>query len=476
MWRSLRFEWGNMGAVIPARSSRNPSIVREDLGISSRPPLNPSEKDNAAVSRRPKTKDVTSRYLSSFSSPSSSTTSTSSSSSARTGATSTSSSSSSSSFRRCPSPLPSSSRPSTPSTLPKRSQSVDRTRPATPRSVKNSVGSTESSAAKSLCTTTRSLSVSFQGGSYFYQTSKAKNTALNSGRKPTPERRTSSTTPQRSNKVESEGRERSDHHLENSRPGDHLRWPAARSKQFNPLSRSLDYSEKRDSMVPSARLLQQSMRLDEGRRMSFDVGELSASSDTDSVSSGSNSGAYELSAPRSHASSRGSEIPARFWKENSGRLRRLPDFSSPIAAPLSRTSSTSKLYPVRKSFDGSPLSPITSSKRPSSPNRVAPLPLRAISSPLRMRNNGQALGQTTIAPSMIEFATDLRRSRKGELRIEDAHLLRLLHNRHLQWRYVNARASSSISLQKSTAEVNICIRQFPCRFNNCIYSLLTGVQ
>lgn len=484
-----------MVAVIPAapaaaaaaqqRNSKSPSIAREDLPVPSRPPLNPSEKDNAAVLRRPRIKEVTSRYLSSYSSPSSSTTSTSSSSSGGTGATTTTSSSSSSHFRRFPSPLPT-SRPSTPSsalprsTGPKRSQSVDRTRPATPRSdhgrLNNAAATEASSASKALCTTTRSLSVSFQGGSFFYQTSKAKNAMLNPTRKSTPERRRTATTPVRNNRMDSDGKDVRDHQSENSRPGEHHRWPAARNKQSNPLTRSLDYSsEKKDSMFASTRLLQQSMMLDEGRRASFDVGDLSASSDTDSVSSGSNSGAHESFIPsRARITARGINVPARFWQENNSRLRRVPDPGSPLASPLPRISSALKLVPMRKSLvDGVPLSPSTISSplrgpaRPSSPSKVASSPSRGITSPLRMRNNCQVAGSVTIgqpgiAPSMIDFASDLRRSRRGELRIEQAHLLRLLHNQHLQWRYVNARATSSQSVQKLTAEVGFSTNLLQC--------------
>ncbi|XP_078430356.1 QWRF motif-containing protein 2-like [Wolffia australiana] len=429
-----------MVAVVPAspaaqpRRAKSPSLARGDGGVSSRPPLNPSEKDNTAALRRPRAKEVTSRYLS----PSCSTTSSSSSSSARAGATSTcsSSSSSSSSFRRCPSPLPS-SRPSTPSgsarpTPPKRAQSVDRPRPTTPRSDLGRAGH-ETSAAKALCTTTRSLSVSFQGGSFFYQTSKAK------------------TTPQRKTRQDGDG-------SENSRPADHLRWPAARSKPSVPLSRSLDFSsERRESMVPTALLLQRSVMLDDGRRASIDVGEFSASSDTESVSSGSNSGAHD-SCPRARTAPRGvGTAPARFWQDNGGKARRLTELGFPIAAQLQRiSSSASKLYPGRKlPGEARPSSPVTGSSplrrpvQPSSPSRN--------SSPLRMRSGGpgQGLGtggQPSIAPSMIDFASDLGRTRKGELRVEEAHLLRLLHNRHLQWLYINARASSSLSAQKLTAE------------------------
>ncbi|GMP80902.1 hypothetical protein CsSME_00035828 [Camellia sinensis var. sinensis] len=72
-------------------------------------------------------------------------------------------------------------------------------------------------------------------------------------------------------------------------------------------------------------------------------------------------------------------------------------------------------------------------------------------SPSRVRNGGVAstvnndLGNT---PSILSFAADVRRGKVG-----DAHLLRLLHNRHLQWRFINARADNAMMVQKVTAEV-----------------------
>ncbi|MQM20331.1 hypothetical protein Taro_053349 [Colocasia esculenta] len=479
-----------MVAVIPAasaaaaaqqRNPKNPSIACDDLPNPSRPPLNPSERDNAAAARRLRIKEVTSRYLSSYSSsPSSTTTSTSSSSSstATSATTATSSSSSSSHLRRFPSPLCTPRPSNTASALshsscPKRSQSVDRTRPATPRAdqgrFSNATAAEISSATTALCTTTRSLSVSFQGESFFYHTSKAKIATPNSTRKATPERRRSATTPLRNSRLDIEGNGLSEHRSENSRPGDHHRWPAARTKQSNPLTRSLDYSlDKKDPIFATVKLLQHSMILEEGRRASFDGGDLSASSDTDSVSSGSNSGAHESCTPaRARATPRGISVPARFWQETNSRLRRLPEPGTPQSTPLPKVASAPKLMPVKKSLIDSPtLSPRTVSSslrgpvRPPSPCKVVSSPSRAMSSPSRTRSNGTVavsvtIGQPGNAPSMLNFASEVRRAKKGESRIEEAHTLRLLHNRHLQWRYVNARANSSLFVQKMTAEKNL---------------------
>lgn len=82
-----------------------------------------------------------------------------------------------------------------------------------------------------------------------------------------------------------------------------------------------------------------------------------------------------------------------------------------------------------------------------------------MASPLRGRNNGSVssspIGQPGNAPSIISFAAEVRRAKKGENRIEEAHLLRLFHNRHLQWRWVNARATAALLIQRLTAEKNL---------------------
>lgn len=196
--------------------------------ISGTDPRNPPrDRPNNGGQRRPRGKQVPSRYLSPSPSHSlsSSTTTT-------TTTTTTSSSSSSSSLKtskRYPSPLLSNSASNsnkTPSFPPKRSQSVDRRRPS-PSPV------TEMSAAtKMLITSTRSLSVSFQGEAFSLPISKKKEPV--SHRKPTPERRRS--TPVRDQR-------------ENSKPADQQLWPgASRSVAPNPLSRSLDCGNERGKL------------------------------------------------------------------------------------------------------------------------------------------------------------------------------------------------------------------------------------
>jgi hypothetical protein len=68
--------------------------------------------------------------------------------------------------------------------------------------------------------------------------------------------------------------------------------------------------------------------------------------------------------------------------------------------------------------------------------------------------NGHIVQTAANAPSIISFAAEVRRAKKGENRIEEAHRLRMLDNQHLQWRCINARTDATLLVQSFTAEVN----------------------
>ncbi|KAL0387065.1 UNVERIFIED_CONTAM: QWRF motif-containing protein 2 [Sesamum radiatum] len=434
---------------------QNPkTTASQDDEHSRRPPLLPSEKDNSnAVAnnqRKPKSRIVSSRYMS----PSTSTST----------SNSSSISSSSSSSRRYPSPLL--SRNSTPaSNAPslgaKRSVSVDRRRPAAARPLipdldsKNGNCSEVSAATKLLVTSTRSLSVSFQGEAFSLPISKTKvapsSPNLSSVRKGTPERRRSST-PLRG-KVDGVGDQ-----VENSKPADQHRWPA-RNRLVNPLSRSLNCSGgggERSKLIGSGdaiRSLQQSM-IEERRpsldgRLSLDLGnsellkvpraddgnsvnnELSmpsdlTASDSDSVSSGSTSGVQECDgASNGRNGRRGIVVSAKFWQETNSRLRRLQDPGSPLStSPGSKLIVPPKLR--RYSSDG-PLSSLSSPRTMSSPVRggirsaspgklmtpVGSSPSRG-HSPSRIRNAVSTISNNFVeTPSVLSFAVDVRRGKLG---------------------------------------------------------------
>ncbi|KAL2460319.1 QWRF motif-containing protein 2 [Abeliophyllum distichum] len=481
-----------VAAASGAASTTDPQNPKTSDERSRRPPLLPSEKDNSNgvsgnPSKRPKSRIVSSRYMS----PSTST--------STSNASSVSSSSVSS--RRYPSPLVSrNSTPvsNTPSLGPKRSVSADRRRPASARPLaldldsKHSNCTDVSAAAKLLVTSTRRLSVSFQGEAFSLPVSKTKvappSPNLSSVRKGTPERRRSST-PSRG-KGDGGGDQ-----VENTKPVDQHRWPA-RNRLVNPLSRSLDCSGSGDEKSKLSgsgnviRALQQSM-IDESRasldgRLGLDLGssqllkavqqapdgnsvnnessvqsDLTAS-DTDSVSSGSTSGVQECGgATHGRNGPRGIVVSARFWQETNSRLRRLQDPGSPLStSPGSKLIVPPKLkkYPSEGPLSSPRMmsSPIRAGIRAASPSKlntpVGSSPSRGIS-PSRVRNAVSTISNNfSEAPSVLSFSVDVRRGKVGENRIFDAHLLRLLYNRHLQWRFVNARTEAVLLVQKHSAE------------------------
>ncbi|XP_056160795.1 QWRF motif-containing protein 2-like isoform X2 [Syzygium oleosum] len=424
------------------------------------------EKHNA---RRPRAKHVPSRYLSPSPSTSTSTTTT------TTATTATTATSSSSSSRRFGSPLISRSTNTAPlpCAAPKRSQSADRRRPSPGRPVtpgpQHNAGEL-SAAAKLLVTSTRSstrsLSVSFQGEAFSLPISKEKaNAGSAPARKATPERKRA--TPVRDR-------------VENPKVSDQHRWPG-RTRQANP-----------------GKFLRQSS-VDDCRRVSFDgrlsldlghgelinavsqnahpdtssVNESSVhseftASDTDSVSSGSTSGVQECGKPKSGP--RGIAVSAKFWQETNSRLRRLQDPGSPFSpSPGSRMSAPSKLVQSKRFSNESPIvsprnlaSPTRGVTRPPSPSKLwassVSSPLRGMQSPSRARPGSGGLNSnssSSCVPSILSFSVDIRRGKIGEDRIGDAHRLRLLHNCYLQWRFANARADATFIIQRQNAEKDL---------------------
>lgn len=381
---------------------------------------------------------------------------------------------------------------------------MDRRRPPSPgRSVtpgpQHNAG-VLSAAAKLLVTSTRSstrsLSVSFQGEAFSLPISKEKTNAGSApARKATPERKRA--TPVRDR-------------VENPKLSDQLRWPG-RTRQANPgmevnlLSRSMDWGSntiddgKKFAGFGSGfagKILRQSS-VDECRRVSFDgrlsldlghaelinavndhpdassVNESSlpsefTASDTDSVSSGSTSGVQECGKPKSGP--RGIAVSAKFWQETNSRLRRLQDPGSPFSpSPGSRMSAPSKLVQSKRFSNESPIvsprtlaSPTRGVARPASPSKLwassVSSPLRGMQSPSRARPGSGGLNSNSngsCVPSILSFSVDIRRGKIGEDRIGDAHRLRLLHNCYLQWRFANARADATFIIQRQNAEKDL---------------------
>lgn len=434
-----------------------------------RPPLLPSDPDNGAAARRPKSREVTSRYLSS----------------------STPSSSSTSVLRRYPSPSVSGTSTSTSVLTPmpssfRRSESVERTQRGTPHP--NSLdlrfghanGRGEMSAAqKLLFNSTRSLSVSFQGESFPLQVSRPKPAPTPGIRKGTPEPRKIAT-PTR-------GAGGGDQ-TENMKPVDQQRWHSGH-RQANCMSRSLDCVDERKKVAGGSgnvvRALQSSFVDD---RTSFDgrlssdsaniesekaVEPLTAGTSADSLdvlsdplASDSESVTLEGGAGKAQRGPRVMVVPARVWQETNNRLRRQPETGCPISKNIgAKTSVPSKVnIPKKHSMDSPASSPrqvANNMEPPSSPLSPSKLLASSISSspskgsPSRVRcsvTNGFSNNWSS-TPSTLNFANDTRRGKMGDTRMADAHSLKTLYNRLLQWRFVNARAEATSSIQSLNAEV-----------------------
>ncbi|KAI3465272.1 hypothetical protein Pfo_021935 [Paulownia fortunei] len=442
-----------------------------------RPPLLRSDSDNAPP-RRPKAREVNSRYLSLSTSSSSSN----SSSSTNTTLSSITSGSSISS-RRSQSPMLSSRAAITTPKSQQRAVSAERRRPA---------ATTPSSAERMLVTTMRSLAVSFQGGSYSLPVSKVKPPPVTVGtpgglRKGTPERRKVGVTPVR---------DRRERDRENSRPSDQQqhRWPGRlRGENSSFFTRSLDYGAERVKLSGSGssiKDLRKSMAYENSRskvgtESKLENGDVEArgsseldsrprlsgslNSDVESVSSESNASGNSI---QLRGGPRGVVVPARLWQDSSNRVHKILDLASPLSnSAANRTIGPSKLIFAKNFQNDSPassprelcptrgLSPVRGGARAASPCKALTSStgalLRGMVSPSRARSsirNSMNDNNTCSTPSTLSFAVDVRRGKLGENRIADAHDLRLLYNRLLQWRLANAKVENTLLVQKHSAE------------------------
>ncbi|XP_044984951.1 QWRF motif-containing protein 2-like [Hordeum vulgare subsp. vulgare] len=434
---------GAAGAAAAApRPNPSPSPHRRRAASA----LSPSKSTNANAAARPRPKAVPSRYLLA---PSSKSTSTSTSTSTTTTSSSNSTSASTPS-RRFASPLP------------RRSSSVDRPRPAGG----NAAAADAAGPNGATTTTTRSLSVAFQGRSYFLETSKAKPATS-----PSPVRRpaappVASTTPERRRPAAGAVPERA----KGSEGGHtHQRWPmSAHGFEGNPLTKSLDCSldKKGAAVLAAVRSLRQSMAFDDGvRRTSFDSGDYLMSSDTESLSSGSNSESQDASngvAHRARPSTKGMSVPARFLHDAAGsRMHRFADPGTPYVTHNSGLALSPRSAPVKKSLlNGFVSSPLNRPVRQSSPSKLVGNSSRRMSSPSRPRNSMGSSASTwdQQGRSSSGYGIDGQAKRRwaGGSKVDGEHLLRILCNRHLQWRCVNAQADAALASQKMTAEKDLC--------------------
>ncbi|KAG8081323.1 hypothetical protein GUJ93_ZPchr0007g5564 [Zizania palustris] len=211
------------------------------------------------------------------------------------------------------------------------------------------------------------------------------------------------------------------------------------------------------------------------RRASVDVANplhlLYLSSDTESASSAGSqdvgaAGAGKL-APRSRPSPRSiMSSPARFSLDAAGsRSARLADQSTPfmsrtprfLPSPSPNTASpapapTKKKKSVKSLFNGLLSSPFTrpSLKQPP-PTKPATNP-PAMPSPVR----SSAASASATAPGLAGKLQMQSKACSTDCRAEEEHMLRLLHNQHLQWRRANAKAGAALSAQALNAQKHLC--------------------
>ncbi|KAL3617900.1 hypothetical protein CASFOL_038221 [Castilleja foliolosa] len=418
-----------------------------------RPPPLPSDVDTVPP-RRPKSREVTSRYLS----LSTSSTSSNSSSSTNTTSSSINSGSSIPSTRSRSPMIGTRATITTPKSLP-RAASAERRRP------------TPSCAEKMLVTSIRSLSVSFQGESYSVPVSKVKPppTVVVTPRvlrKASPERRKAGVTP---------ARDRKEKDRENSRPSEQQqqhRWPGRlRAENSSLFTRSLDYGADRAKFNGSGSILKdlrKSMvaeisinkvgnesKLKNDNEKIREISELEISNEVESVSSESiGNGVQERAVP----------APGRCWQEpaspllNGASNRKLGPSKLASAKKFQNNNSVSS---PRELCSTRGLSPVRGGARAASPCKALTSStgalLRGIESPSIARSRTGNLVNDNIT---LSYAVDVRRGKLGDNRIAYAHDLKLLYNRLLQWRFVNAKIENTMLVQRRTSErslYNACV-------------------
>nr|KAJ0201527.1 hypothetical protein LSAT_V11C600340480 [Lactuca sativa] len=397
-------------------SSRAPAPAR-----SKRAPLLPSKSDNNGP--------PLSRYSSSgSSSPPDTVTTMSSPSSSCSSSTTTSSSPNSVCTPRRRSPSPIVSRTNSVTTVSavsnKRDQSAERRHTGNLRTVV-----TSASAKMVTKTSARSLLVSFQGESFALPVSKAAKPVHNGLRNRTPERRKAVATPAKTSDVSQPIETK----LSGSRTG------TGTAGADRALRKFIETKLKRNTEIPE---------IDETvNKLVYDSDNSDhAFSDTESISSGST-----LCNVRG-GGRRAVVVPARFWQETINLLRRVQPES--VSPPLSNSN---KLISGYKILDDGPK--LSRRASPSFPvGGAIPLPAskhKPNPNPFSMRNGVRSKSNLLNTPSILNFSADRRRGKVGENKLVDAHALRLFHNKHLQWRFANAKVDAAMVVQQATAQKSL---------------------
>lgn len=448
-----------------------------------RKPLAPAARNDGGI-RRPPTREVSSRYMSPVPSTS----------------------------RRSPSPSVSRTVNATSPLVPKRAISAERKRPSTPVSPKRpSTPVKDTSTDFHMITrkelgnrmpevlwpsTLRSLSVSFQSDNTSASITKKErpvtpsvsNRALRPSSNLTQKTPVTSwrSTPERKGTLLN-GRSSTDH-SENSIPGDgldarpasHHGWPSSDGgkKSSSSLARTSNISDKvaeptaplnlgtRSSCIPKddfKRDLQRS-ESDTASRVSFENIE-SLECDTHSVNDNPLKGSkLHMS---SHLLKQPRPVTPASPKKKSFPAQSFPRGLSPSRPRTSNATPSRGVSPTRIPSRGFSQTPIPSrgvSPTPVHSRGVSPTPVhsRGVSpipvpskgvSPSRIRPSSPTRQESTSSiTSVLSFTSYIRKGKNSANHLEDVHQLRLLYNRHLQWRYANAQSDAILQRQKTKVE------------------------
>jgi len=222
-------------------------------------------------------------------------------------------------------------------------------------------------------------------------------------------------------------------HCENAQPSEETpkrvieqhRWPAMIAGQApkNFMSRSIDLSDKAARPVLSSNT---SRGLSPRKTPSAEASVKLSNQSLDGV-------ARSLAI---QASRRDDKVDSQAIERSKSlsRPNRTVTFPVPV---LQRSSSPSRALPATSS----------TSRTFRSPSRTRP------STPCRSQSAGAI--QASVPSPLINYMVDARKGKKNASQIENIHQVRLLHNRHLQWRFINAHAEVALSFQKATVEVKI---------------------
>ncbi|XP_021985762.1 protein SNOWY COTYLEDON 3 isoform X1 [Helianthus annuus] len=356
-------------ASAPAKPKRVPLVVSDN------------NNNGGSLQRRPKPKNVTSRYLSYSNSVTTAT-------------------------KRFPSLSPATNR---------RDQSVEM-----------------STSAKMLTkTSARSLSVSFQGESFALPVSKVGKPATNGLKTGTPERKKAPSTV-------TTGRSRRESFMTMSVDFTGEKPELSKSEtagEVRVLQKSITAETKLGHNKPETvrecdnpkltRSITAEMNLEHNKPEivpDFDNSD-HTDSDPESISSGSTVG-HVRGGPRAIV------VPARFWQETINLLRRVQPQPQrkpvPVSSPPPLLKNNKMSYGYKVLHDGAKVAPRGSSL---------------------LKND--SLGNTV---SILSFCADAKRGKVGEKKLLDAHVLRVLHNKHMQWRFANAKVDAAMVVQRAAAQ------------------------